>query len=435
MNSFFNNSVQFSCGALIFISTVLAGNISPAYGSDWMQFRGPKGQGKALNSSLPLNWSNASGLVWKVRQPWSGTSSPIVVGDRVFMTGFSGFNVPSEPEQGSMKDLKLWVFALKLQSGDLVWKREVKPDFPEQDRIREDHGYASNTPVSDGQRLFVFFGKSGVLAYDLEGNEIWKTSVGSGLSGWGSGASPVIAGDYLIINASVESESLIALDKSTGKQIWKVGGIQESWNTPILIDGTQAPSGAPELALGMLGKVRGYDPATGQELWSCDNGIKWYIAPSMVSSQGVVWSIGGRSGTAAVAVKAGGRGDVTDSRLLWSSTRGSNVSSPILHEGRLYWAHENLGVVYCAESSTGKLIYEERLPRSGQIYASPVMAGGHIYYTSREGKTFVIGTGSEFELLAVNELGVRREVFNASPAVAGDRLLIRSNQFLYCIGE
>jgi outer membrane protein assembly factor BamB len=350
------------------------------------------------------------------------------------MTGFSGFNVPSEPA-GTMNELRLWVFALDLHSGELVWKREVKPDFPEQDRIREDHGYASNTPVSDGQRLFVFFGKSGVLAYDLEGNEIWKTSVGSGLSGWGSGASPVIAGDYLIINASVESESLIALDKSTGKQIWKVGGIQESWNTPILIDGTQAPSGAPELALGMLGKVRGYDPATGQELWSCDNGIKWYIAPSMVSSQGVVWSIGGRSGTAAVAVKAGGRGDVTDSRLLWSSTRGSNVSSPVLHEERLYWAHENLGVVYCAESSTGKLIYEERLPRSGQIYASPVMAGGRIYYTSREGKTFVIGTGSEFELLAVNELGVRREVFNASPAITGDRMLIRSNQFLYCIGE
>lgn len=434
MNSLFNRSIQFRFGALLLISAVLGWNLSPAYGSDWMQFRGPHGQGKATNSNLPLKWSPESGVVWKVKPPGSGTSSPIVVGDRIFMTGFSGFNVPSEPA-GTMNELRLWVFALDLHSGELVWKREVKPDFPEQDRIREDHGYASNTPVSDGERLFVFFGKSGVLAFDLEGKQLWKAGVGSGLSGWGSGASPVIAGDYVIINASVESESLIALDKSTGKQIWKAGGIQESWNTPILIDGTQAPSGSPELALGMLGKVRGYDPATGQELWSCDNGIKWYIAPSMVSSQGVVWSIGGRSGTAAVAVKAGGRGDVTNSRLLWSSTRGSNVSSPILHEARLYWAHENLGVVYCAEAATGDLLYEERLPKSGQIYASPVIAGDRIHYTSREGKTFVVSAKPEFELLAVNELGSQREVFNASPAITGDRMLIRSNQFLYCIGE
>lgn len=400
---------------------------------EWTRFRGPNGQGKAEDSKPPLRWSGDSGLAWKVKTLYSGTSSPIVVGDQIILTGFSGFQVPGESE-GAMPALKLWLYSLDLNSGSKLWETEIQPDLPEQDRIRENHGYASNTPVTDGEKIYAFFGKTGVFAFDLKGKQLWKAKVGSGLSGWGSGASLVLVDDLVIVNASVESESLVALDQETGAEKWRVGGIKESWNTPILVDGSQAPSGAPELAVGMLGKVKAYDPADGAELWSCDNGIQWYIAPSMVSQDGIVWSIGGRSGTAAVAVRAGGRGDVTASKLLWSSTRGSNVSSPIVHEGHIYWAHENLGVIYCAKAMTGELVYEERLPRAGQVYPSPILAGGRIYYVSRGGKTFVVPAEPRYELLAVNDLGVR-EMFNASPAVVGNRILIRSDRSLYCVGE
>jgi len=190
---------------------------------------------------------------------------------------------------------------------------------------------------------------------------------------------------------------------------------------------------AYELVVGMPGTVVGFDPATGEELWSCDNDITWYIAPSAVAQEGVVWSIGGRSGVAAVAVRAGGRGDVTKTHRLWTSVKGSNVSSPIVHDRYLYWMSDSLSIAYCAEADSGKIVYEKRLGQAGQVYASPVLADGKLYYVSRSGRTFVLAAGPKYELLAVNDLR-DRGTFNASPAVSGNRLLLRSDLFLYCLG-
>jgi outer membrane protein assembly factor BamB len=156
--------------------------------------------------------------------------------------------------------------------------------------------------------------------------------------------------------------------------------------------------------------------------------------PSIVSAGGIVWSLGGRSGIVAAAVQAGGRGDVTQSRRLWTSRRGSNVSSPIVHDGLLFWMHDNRGIAYCAEAMTGEIRYEERIDGAGQVYASPILAEGRLYYVSRSGRTFVIAAKPQFELIAVNDLG-DSSTFNASPVPAGDRLLLRSDKFLYCLGE
>jgi outer membrane protein assembly factor BamB len=409
---------------------VLFGAIAAAAdAADWPQFRGPGLQGKSSEAGLPTTWSASSNVAWKTELPGAGTSSPIVVGDQIVLTCYSGYNVPGQAA-GNMSDLKRYVIALGRRDGKLLWKTEIPSRLPEQETIRDGHGYASSTPASDGERVYVFFGKSGAAALDMAGKLLWQTNVGEGLHGWGSAASPVLHGNLVIINASVESQSLVALDKRTGKEVWRARGINESWNTPLLV---QTPSGETELIVAIMGHVLGFDPATGRKLWSCATDIKWYMVPSLVADKGVVYCIGGRTG-GALAVKTGGRGDVTDTHRLWVGKKGSNVSSPVLHDGCLYWAHEALGIVYCAEAATGKILYEERLPRAGQFYASPLLAGGKIYYLTRNGQAFVVAARPKFELLATNDLG-DRSTFNASPIAIDGRLLLRSDRYLYSLAE
>jgi outer membrane protein assembly factor BamB len=352
------------------------------------------------------------------------------VGDKIFLTCFTGYGVPGQA-RGDMNQLKLHLLCLNRDSGAILWTTDVVPKLPEQATIRDDHGYASSTPASDSERVYVFFGKTGVFAFDLAGKQLWQADVGSGLNGWGTATSPILFGDLVIVNASVESQSLVALDKKTGREVWRAKGIRDSWNTPVLVP---LPGGKTELVVAIMGKVLGFDPASGRPLWSCANDITWYIVPSVVAHNGVVWSIGGRSGVAAVAVRAGGSGDVTQTHRLWTTQQGSNVSSPVIHEGHLYWMHENLGIAYCAEAMSGKVVYGERIDRAGQVYASPVLADGRLYYLSRAGRAIVLAARPKFERLAVNDLG-DRSAFNASPAVTGNRLLVRSDRFLYCIGQ
>lgn len=397
--------------------------------ADWPQFRGRAGEGVSTDTGLPTTWSESENIVWQTRLN-PGTSSPIFVGDRIYLTSYSGYNVPGQ-SGGDQEDLKRQVVCLSRKDGKQIWSTEVPSKLPEQEKIRDDHGYASNTPVCDGERIYAFFGKSGVFALDLKGKRLWHADVGDELNGWGSAASPVLHGNLVIVNASVESQSLVALNKQTGKEVWRARGINESWNTPILV---KTPAGKTEIVLAIQGSVLGFDPATGEQLWTCDTDIPWYMVPSIVADKGIVYCIGGRGTGGALAIKTGGRGDVTDSHRLWVGGKGSNVSSPILHEGHLYWAHESNGTVYCLDATTGDEIYAERLPRAGQFYASPVLADGKIYYVTRDGKTFVVAAKPEFELLATNSLG-RVGTFNACPVVADGRLFLRSDQHLYCIDE
>jgi hypothetical protein len=277
----------------------------------------------------------------------------------------------------------------------------------------------------------VFFGKTGVFAFDHNGKQVWQADVGSKTHGWGTSASPVLYKDLVFINASVESESLVALDRKTGQEKWRAGGIREAWNTPVLV---KAASGREELVVATQGSVLAFHPETGAPLWSCKTDIGWYMVPSVVAQDGVVYCLGGRSGVAALAVRAGGSGDVTKSHRLWTSMKGSNVSSPVFQDGYLYWMHEQRGTAYCAKADSGEIVYEKRLDRAGQVYASALLADGRLYYLTRDGRTFVLTAKPEFEQLSVNELR-DRSIFNGSPAVNGSSLLIRSDKFLYCVGR
>ena len=423
--SFFSLCV--SLVAMIASSEFVVAADSPTGDVNWPAFRGAGGMGVSSAKNLPVEWGTDKNIAWKASLPGAGASSPVVFGDRIYLTAYSGFFAPGQ--DGKKDDLKRHLIALKRRDGSTVWDQAVPAKLPEEDRIR-DHGFAANTPAVDTTGIYVFFGKTGVFCFTHDGKQKWQADVGSKTHQWGTSSSPVIYDDLLFINARVESESLIALNRSTGKEVWRASGIRESWNTPVVVTSTSARK---ELIVAMQGKVLAFDPATGKSLWSCKTDIGWYMVPSIVAADGIVYCLGGRSGVAALAVRTGGSGDVTESHRLWTSIKGSNVSSPVFLDGYLFWAHES-GIANCAKADTGEIVYQKRLERAEQVYSSALLADGKIYYVSRDGRTFVVAAKPEFELLATNDLR-DRGVFNGSPAVDGNRLLIRSDKFLYCIGK
>jgi outer membrane protein assembly factor BamB len=275
----------------------------------------------------------------------------------------------------------------------------------------------------------VFFGKSGVYCFDLDGKEIWHSLVGKNRNGWGSGTSPILYKDLVIVNASVESGAMVALDRMTGSEKWKAPGISSAWNTPMLVTTTEKTQ---ELVVSINKNVLALDPDTGKELWRAD-GVHRYVCPSVVANAGVVYAIGG--GSTSLAVKAGGKGEVTATHGLWREKKGSNVGSPIYHEGHLYWANDGGGIINCQEAATGKFVYSERVKGVGQIWASPVLADGKLYYVTKYDGTLVVAAQPKFQLLAHNVIDGDKNRSNASIAVSAGQLFLRNDQFLYCIGK
>jgi outer membrane protein assembly factor BamB len=401
---------------------------APAADADWMQFRGPGGLGVSDEKGTPVKWGSGEGIAWQVDLPGPGASSPIVVGDRILVTCYTGFGLA--PNEGDQKDLRRHLLCLDRNSGKELWKKTFEPKLPEHKYQGEGsyHGYAASTPISDGQRLYVFFGKSGVFCFDLDGKELWQASVGDGINGWGSGGSPVLFGNLLIVNASVESGSLVALDKSTGKEVWRAKGVNAAWNSPLLVE----EKGRSEVIVSSEGRLLSFNPADGQPLWNAD-GVHRYVCPSVVAHDGVVYAIGG--GHTSLAVRMGGSGDVTESHGVWRKEKGSNVGSPIYHEGHLYWASDGGGMMYCQDATTGDFVYEKRLePRPGNIWSSPVLADGKLYIVSQHEGAYVVAARPEFELLAHNQFADDNSRTNASPAVHRGQLLLRTDKRLYCIG-
>jgi outer membrane protein assembly factor BamB len=398
-----------------------------------MQFRGPGGLGVSDDKGIPEKWSETENVVWKTRLPGPGTSSPITVGDAIFVTCYSGY-AESTSDPGDQKNLMRHVVCLDRKSGAIRWTKDLKPELPEsvyKGGNDGQHGYASSTPVSDGKNLFVFFGKSGVFCFDLTGKQLWSHSVGTRTTGWGSATSPLLFNDLVIVNASVECGALVALDKADGSEAWKLPGISSAWSSPMLVD---VPGGKPELVVNLGGgkssKIIGVDPAAGKKLWSCEGNNDGYVCSSVVSHDGVVYAVAGRV-SRSVAVKAGGSGEVKE---LWTSRNDSRVNSPIYHEGHLYWLNEQRGAAMCIEAATGKEVYSQRLQGIGRAYASGVYADGKIYYVTDNATTFVIAARPQYELLATNKLADTSRT-NASPVVDSGRLLIRTDKHLYCVGK
>jgi len=403
--------------------------VQPASSADWLQFRGPGGLGISAEKNLPTKWSDTENILWRKPLPGAGGSSPILLGNRLFLTCYSGYGMKAG--KGNMKELKRHLLCLDRRNGDQIWRRDFDPVLPEHKYQGEGayHGYSSTTPITDGKRLYVFMGKSGVYCFDLDGKDIWHQLVGSGTNRWGCGCSPVLYKDMVIINASVESGSMIALSKKTGKEIWRSKGIHSSWNTPLLY----RVGGGMELAVSIQSNLIGLNPDTGKELWRAD-GVHRYVCPSVVAHAGIVYCIGG--GHTSLAVRGGGSGTVTKSHGVWREKKGSNVVSPIYHKGHLYWATDHGGVFYCQNAKTGKTIYAKRMsPATGIIYGSPVLADGKIYYLSQGNGTYVLPAEPKFKLLSHNVIKSDKSRTNSSIAVSNKQLFLRTDKFIYCIGK
>lgn len=410
---------------LLFILLIAAAPAMVHGDNDFRQFRGTDGLGKSAAKNLPVEWNDSTNVAWRTKMPGAGSSSPIEVNDKLYVTCYSGYG--EADSNGSLDDLMLHLVRVDAASGEIDWTVDLKPTLPESRRVR-DHGYAGATPASDGESIFVFFGKTGVVRYDLEGKKIWQTSVGDGLHGWGCGTSPVLFEDLVIVNASVESRSLVALNKETGKEVWRQSGMVASWNTPHLV---KTKEGKTELVVSVKDKILAFDPATGKSLWTC-NGIQDYVCPSLISNDGIVYAIGGRE-SRCLAIKAGGSGDVSDSHLLWEAKAGANVSSPVAHDGHLYWVSDRNTTAYCLKMDDGEIVYRERF--RAQPYASTLLADGKLYVVTRRGGTFVLAAQPEFKELSRNRFENDSTQFNASPIVVGSKLVLRSNDYLYGIGK
>lgn len=436
----FHLSVALTCAFLLNLD---------AKAGDWPRYRGPNGFGVSPDEApVPTKWTNTENLKWRVEIPGPGHSSPIVVGDRVFLTYWSGYGTDAE-SPGDMNALRLNLLCLNRGDGSTLWSKTVEPALPEQEYggMMLQHGYATHTPASDGEKVFAFFGKSGVAAFDMEGKPLWRASVGDELDrrGWGSASSPILYKGLVIVTASVEDQAIVALDKESGKEVWreKADGFSGTWGTPVLVDS----GGRSELILSVPNEVWALNPENGRLRWFCDGAADNTACSSAIVEGDIVYVIGGRQG-GTTAVRAGGRDDVNQSHVLWTNSRSGRTASPILHEGRLYWIHE--GFANCIDAKTGREIYRERLARSndegdsgggrrgrfgGFDYASPVATREHLYQVKRNGEVIVAKLGREYEEVARNRFEGDDSEFTATPAISKGDLFIRSAKYLYCVGN
>jgi hypothetical protein len=401
------------------------------HAEDWPQFRGPGG--RAAGTSAPLVWSNSRNLLWKTALPGGGSSSPIVHGDAIFVTSWSEGAGGQGPTRHLVK--------IARQDGKVAWQRDIAapgPDDPYAGYLTE-HGYASNTPVTDGEMVWVFLGKAGIIAYDMEGNERWRKSVGteSGNRRWGSGASLILHRDHLICNACEESQSIRAFDKRTGKEIWKAeaAALELAYGTPGI---ATLGDGSEEIVVAVPGEVWGLDPASGKLLWHAQSALTGNISPSVIVDGDVVYVFGGFRASGSLALRAGGTGDVSKSHVLWTSRTSSYVATPVLHEGHLDWIDDN-GLAFCSDAKTGKEVYKERVREitSGgrPVYASPVVAGEKVYVVSRHDGTVVLPAAPRYEVLAHNVFEGDDSDASGTPALVDGRIYLRSAKFLYAIGS
>lgn len=417
--------------------------------AEWTRFRGPNGQGVSTDTNAPTSWSATSNVKWKRELPGPGTSSPIIVGKHIFVTSFSGYGT-DRSNPGDIKKLKRHLVCINREDGKIVWSKEVPSEGREDfaSRMLMEHGYASQTPASDGTYVFAFFGKSGVVAFDMAGKKLWQTAVGtsSGRMRWGSGASPILYKNLVIINASDENEAIVGLNKKDGKQVWKAKaeGFASCWGTPVIVKTKKRD----ELVLAVPGEIWGLNPEKGKLLWYAPGVDSDSMCSSLLVKGDVVYAVGGQRPGGAIAVRCGGKGDVSKTHVVWKSTSSGRINTPVLVNDRIYWVSS--GIAQCLSVKDGKQVYRARLGggnagggnagggrrggfgRGGQNYCSPIAVNGNIFMLTRNGTTHVYKAGTKFESVSTNSLD-DNSGFNSTPAVADGQIYIRSNKYLYCI--
>lgn len=383
----------------------------------WTRWRGPSGQGIVRTGTYPDRWSETQAVKWKVATPGRGNSSPIVWKDRLFIT--------TAHDDGQ----RLSLLAFRRTDGTRLWETFVPQTGVE--RAHAKNGHASATPVTDGQRVYASFGSQGLLATDLDGKLLWHTPVGTLDNYHGSAGSPLLYGNSVIVyqDAGKTASFVAAFDKATGKVLWRTPRTETvGWGTPVVVK----VGDRDELIVSSQRRVYGYDPATGAQLWSVD-GLSFEVIPTPVVGHDLVFCSSGRAGPT-LAIRPGGRGDVTTTHVAWSTPKGSPfVPSGVIAGEVLYLVNDMQSIVTAYEAKTGTLLFQGRLGEAKRegFSASPVAVNGKVYFTNDEGETFVLEQGREFRLLHVNRLG---EPTLASPALVDGVWYFRTASSLVAIG-
>ncbi|MDP7019314.1 MAG: PQQ-like beta-propeller repeat protein [Pirellulaceae bacterium] len=409
----------------------------------WPQWRGPLSTGLAPRAQPPLEWSETKNIRWKQPVVGRGHSTPIVWGQRIFLTAAAphGEEMDPAPETapGAHDNLpvthrhRFLVIALSRKTGDVLWEKEVNETLPHEGG-HYTGSLASHSPTTDGEFIFAHFGSHGLYCLDFSGDLVWKRDFGRMQTrhAHGEGSTPVLHGDAVIVNWDHEGQSFVgAYNKRTGKRIWKQQREEvTSWSSPIVADVGESQ----QLIISGTSRVRGYDPTTGKVIWEC-GGLSRNIVASPVAADGLLFAGSSYDKQAMLAIRlAGARGDITETRnVIWSRTRGTPyVPSPLLYGKSLYFLRHYQGVLSRVETSTGRELHGApfRLGRIRNVYSSPVAAAKRIYVTDRFGVTQVLSHDEDPRSLAANQLN---DVFNASAALVGEAIFLRGERALYCI--
>lgn len=402
---------------------------SITFAANWGHWRGPTGNGAATEGQPPTEWSSTKNLKWKVAIPGRGSSSPIIWGNKVFVT-------TAVPVEGNNRNGKLayQVLCLNRANGDILWTKtavEAKPH----EGTHQTNGYASASPCTDGERVYAHFGSRGLYCYTLDGDFVWKRDDLGNMkirNSFGEGSSPTLAGDKILVPWDHDGGSaLFALNKLTGKTIWKTDRDETTcWATPLVVDN----NGKQQVVMNGQKFARSYDLETGKELWRCGGQTERPVA-SPVAEKGLVFVGSGHKGSFLGAFHLDGQGDIKGTKnVAWTIDRDTpDIGSPLLSSGRIYFHKGKSGQLSCVDAATGKPFYMgNRIPGLDTIYASPVAAGGHVYLTSRNGKISVIEDSTELRIVATNDMG---ETVDATPAPVDNELFIRGENHLFCIAE
>ena len=420
-------------------------------GDDWPQWRGPLGTGVAPKATPPTEWSETKNVRWKSVVPGFGTSTPIVWKDRIYLLTSMPADLPETetsaearpapaPAGGGgqvvekpAKPYRFQVIALDRQTGQPVWRRTVAEEIPHEGH-HKDHGFASSSPVTDGNWLIVSFGSRGIYGLDLTGQVKWEKRLGrmQTRNGFGEGASPAVHGDVVVIPWDHEGEDfVVALDKKSGRELWRQARSEPtSWSTPLVVE----RPGRTEVIVSSTGRIRSYELTTGRQLWEC-GGMTVNVIPTPVVDETTAYLLSGFRGAAILAIRLGRDGDLTDTDAIrWKHGKSAPyVPSPLLYDGALYFLSGNNAMLSRFATADGRPDYEaERLEGVFGVYGSPVGAAGRVYVVGRDGKTAVLRHGPKLDVLAVNTLDDR---FDASPVPVGRELLLRGHRHLYSLAD
>ncbi|MBS0201708.1 MAG: PQQ-like beta-propeller repeat protein [Planctomycetes bacterium] len=411
---------------------------------DWPQWRGPLGTGFAPNSNPPVQWSETKNIRWKSALPGKGHSTPVIWGQRIFLTTAIPEGEPLPPRKSTAPGThdgvpvthrhRFVVLAVDRGTGKILWQKTVHQKLPHEGG-HYTGSLASNSVVTDGQHVYAFFGSHGLYCLDMNGDVKWQRQLGEMLTkhGHGESASPVLNGDNVFINWDHDGPCFVAaFNKHTGTPAWKVNRDEEtSWSSPILVE----HEGQALLIVAGTNRIRAYQPTTGKVIWEC-GGLSSNIVATPVSADGMLYAGSSYEKRAFLAIRLdGARGDITNSRhVAWTRSRGTPyVPSPLLYGEALYFLTHYQAVLTRVDALTGEdRPGPIRLGGLGNIYASPVAGGGRVYVTDLDGNTAVVSHDDAPRILAVNHLD---EIFSASAAIVGRELFLRGNSHLYCIAE